>query len=123
MAHYAQIDENNIVIQVLVIDQETINTGLFGNPSSFVQTSYNTKAGIHYGPDGNPDGGIALRKNYAAIGYTYDRQRDAFIPPKLYNSWTLNEDTCLWQPPIPFPDDNKVYFWNEEGQTWVEQTV
>lgn len=114
MAHFAQLDENNIVTQVLVIEQDTINTGLFGEPSSFVQTSYNTHSGVH------SLGGTPLRKNYAGIGYTYDSVRDAFIAPQPYNSWTLNEDSCTWESPTPMPVDGKVYTWDEETTSWVE---
>mgnify|MGYP003331941785 FL=1 len=123
MAHFAQIDGNNIVTQVLVIDQETVNTGLFGEPSSFVQTSYNTRGGVHYGQDGQPDNGVALRKNYAGIGYTYDKNRDAFISPKPYNSWVLNEDTCYWEAPTPMPTDGKMYTWDEDTTSWIEVTT
>lgn len=114
MAHFAQIDENNIVRQVLVIEQDVINTGLFGDPSSFVQTSYNTHAGIHR------LGGKPLRKNYAGIGYTYDSVRDAFIPPKTFNSWILNENTCQWEAPVNMPTDGKSYDWNEQTLSWIE---
>ena len=114
MAHFAQLDENNIVTRVLVIDQETVNTGLFGAPSSFIQTSYNTSGGVHL------LGGTPLRENYAGIGYTYDSERDAFIPPKPFDSWLLNEDTCLWEAPIPKPDNENVYDWNEESGSWVD---
>ena len=114
MAHFAQIDENNIVRQVLVIEQDVINTGLFGDPSSFVQTSYNTHAGIHR------LGGTPLRKNYAGIGYTYDSVRDAFIPPKTFNSWILNENTCQWEAPVNMPTDGKSYDWNEQTLSWIE---
>ncbi len=120
MAHFAQIDENNIVTQVLVIDQETINTGHFGDPSTFIQTSYNTRGGVHYGSDGQPDNGVALRKNYAGIGYIYDSQRDAFYSPQPYNSWTLNEETCYWEAPTPVPTDGKLYTWDEDTLSWVE---
>lgn len=120
MAHFAQIDENNIVTQVIVIDQETINTGHFGDPNSFVQTSYNTRGGVHYGQDGQPDNGVALRKNYAGIGYIYDSQRDAFYAPQPYNSWTLNEETCYWEAPTPMPIDGKTYNWDEDTTSWVE---
>jgi hypothetical protein len=113
MSHFAQIDENNIVTRVLVIEQDVVDTGLFGEPSSFVQTSYNTQGGVHR------LGGTPLRKNYAGIGYTYDSIRDAFISPKPYNSWVLNEDTCLWLPPVEIPTDGKTYSWNEESLEWV----
>jgi hypothetical protein len=116
MAHFAQIDANNIVTQVLVIEQDVVNTGLFGEPSSFVQTSYNTHGGVH------TLGGTPLRKNYAGIGYTYDASRDAFIPPKPYNSWVLNETTCLWDAPIAMPTDEKMYSWDENTVNWVEIT-
>lgn len=114
MAHFAQIDENNIVTQVLVIEQDVINTGLFGEPSSFVQTSYNTHGGVH------ALGGTPLRMNYAGTGYTYDSVRDAFIPPKPYDSWELNEDTCLWDAPTPMPTDGKIYKWDEDTLSWKD---
>ncbi len=120
MAHFAQIDENNIVTQVLVIDQETVNTGAFGDPNSFIQTSYNTRGGVHYGQDGQPDNGVALRKNYAGIGYIYDPARDAFYSPQPYASWTLNEETCYWEAPTPMPTDGKFYTWDEDTTSWVE---
>ena len=116
MAHFAQIDGSNIVTRVLVIEQEVVDTGLFGEPSSFVQTSYNTHGGVH------TLGGTPLRKNYAGIGYTYDSIRDAFIPPKPYNSWVLNEDTCLWGAPVAMPDNGKMYTWEENSLNWVEIT-
>ena len=114
MSHFAQIDENNIVTQVIVIEQDVVDTGLFGDPASWIQTSYNTSAGVHL------LGGTPLRKNYAGIGYTYDSTRDAFIPPKPYNSWVLNEDTCLWEAPTPMPTDGKIYNWDEATTSWVE---
>ena len=114
MAHFAQIDSNNIVTRVLVIEQDVVDTGLFGEPSSFVQTSYNTHGGVH------TLGGTPLRKNYAGIGYTYDSVRDAFIPPKPYNSWVLNETTCLWDSPVAMPTDDKRYSWDEDTTSWVE---
>lgn len=116
MAHFAQIDDNNLVTQVLVIEQDVIDTGLFGEPSSFIQTSYNTHGGVHI------LGGTPLRKNYAGIGYTYDSVRDAFISPKPYNSWVLNEDTCLWNAPVARPTDDKPYSWDEDTLSWVEVT-
>lgn len=120
MAHFAQVDENNVVLRVLVIEQDVINTGHFGDPASWIQTSYNTQGGVHYGPDGNPDGGVALRKNYAGIGYIYDPVRDAFYAPQPYPSWTLDENTCWWQPPVPYPTDGKIYAWDEATISWVE---
>jgi len=116
MSHYAQIDGNNIVTRVLVIEQDVIDTGLFGDPSSFIQTSYNTVGGIH------ALGGTPLRKNYAGIGFVYDKQRDAFYPQRPYPSWTLNEDTCLWEPPVPMPTDGNTvvtYLWDEITTSWI----
>lgn len=111
MAHFAKV-ENGVVTQVIVIDQETLNTGLWGDPASWVQTSYNTHGGQH--PEGRP-----LRKNFAGIGYTYDAQRDAFIPPKPYASWILDDATCLWNAPVAMPTDGAVYVWDEATTSWV----
>ena len=112
MSHFAKV-ENGIVTQVIVAEQDVIDSGLFG--TGWVQTSYNTHGGQH--PEGRP-----MRKNYAGIGYTYDAGRDAFIPPKPYASWTLNETTCLWDAPTPMPTDNKRYTWDESTTSWVEVT-
>lgn len=112
MSHFARVIDG-IVTEVLVIEQDVIDTGLFGDPALWVQTSYNTYGGQH--PEGRP-----LRKNYAGIGYTYDAVRDAFIPPQPFASWLLNEDTCLWDAPIAYPDDGNVYTWDEETLSWVE---
>lgn len=112
MSHFARINENNIVVEVLVIEQDVIDTGLFGDPNSFVQTSYNTIAGVH------TLGGTPLRKNFAGIGYIYDPVRDAFYLPSPFPSWTLNEDTCLWEPPTPKPDNDRPYTWNETTLNW-----
>lgn len=119
MAHFAQIDENDIVIRVIVIDQDTLNTGLWGDPSTWVQTSYNTRGGVHYGEDGKPDGGSPLRKNYAGVGYVYDRTHDAFRPPQPFPSWTLDMDSFLWVPPVPMPLDGNPHIWHEDTKTWV----
>lgn len=115
MAHFAKV-ENGIVTQVIVIDQETLNTGLWGDPASWIQTSYNTRGGQH--PEGRP-----LRKNFAGIGYTYDAQRDAFIPPKPFNSWVLDEETCLWEAPVAMPTDGAMYNWDEATTSWVKVTI
>jgi hypothetical protein len=115
MSHFAKVIDG-IVTEVLVIEQDVIDTGLFGDPALFVQTSYNTYGGQH--PEGRP-----LRKNYAGIGFTYDTERDAFIAPQPFSSWTLNEDTCLWDAPTPYPDDGKMYTWDEAALAWVEVTV
>ena len=113
MSHFAKI-ENGTVTQVIVVEQDVLDTGLFGDPNLLVQTSYNTFGGVHV------LGGTPLRKNYAGLGYTYDNSRDAFIPPTPFASWILNEDTCLWEAPTPMPTDDKQYSWDEETLSWVE---
>ncbi len=121
MSHFAKVN-NQIVEQVIVAEPEFFQTFVDTSPGQWVQTSYNTRGGVHYNPNSNEpseDQTKALRKNYAGIGYTYDAQRDAFIPPKPYASWVLNEDTCLWESPVPYPNDGEQYTWNEETQEWV----
>ena len=111
MAHFAQV-ENGIVTQVIVAEQDVIDSGLFG--TGWIQTSYNTRGGQH--PEGRP-----LRKNYAGIGYTYDAQRDAFIAPQPFASWSLDENTCLWDAPTPMPiEEGKFFTWDEATTSWVE---
>jgi len=112
MSHFAKV-ENGIVTQVIVAEQDVIDSGLFG--TGWIQTSYNTYAGQH--PEGRP-----LRKNFAGIGFTYDSGRDAFIPPKAFSSWVLNETTCQWEAPLPIPDDGNVYIWNEQSCSWEQTT-
>lgn len=129
MAHYAFLDENNIVTEVIVGNDE-VNDGTnweqyYGDFRGLVckRTSYNTRGGVHYDPNTNlpsADQSKAFRKNYAGIGYTYDSVRDAFIPPQLYPSWSLNEQTCLWVPPVPMPIDVNVWTWDEQSQSWVQ---
>ena len=119
MSHFAQVIDGTVQ-QVIVIEQEILNLGHWGDPANWVQTSYNTHGGVHYGPDGKPDGGVALRKNYAGIGFTYDAVLDAFIPPQPYPSWLLDTETCLWVPPVPYPNDGKMYEWDEATKSWVE---
>jgi len=114
MAHFAKLNEDNIVTQVIVAEQEFIDSGAVGDPSKWIQTSYNTKGGQH--PEGRP-----LRKNYAGVGCYYDPTRDAFIPPKPYESWILNEETCLWEPPTPYPNDGLAYNWDEETTQWIQE--
>ena len=111
MAHFAKVNIN-IVEQVIVAEPEFFDTFVDSSPGTWIQTSYNTYGGVH------TLGGTPLRKNYAGIGYTYDAGRDAFIPPKLYNSWTLNETSCLWEPPTPYPNDDNRYKWNESTTSW-----
>jgi hypothetical protein len=113
MAHYAKVN-NGIVEQVIVAEAEFFNTFVDSSPGQWIQTSYNTHGGVH------TLGGTPLRKNYAGMGYTYDSQRDAFIPPKPFASWLLNEETCLWGAPVAMPDDGKQYQWDEAAGAWVE---
>jgi hypothetical protein len=113
MAHFAQVIDG-IVQQVLVIEQDVINTGLFGDPSQWIQTSYNTVGGTH------TQGGTPLRKNFAGVGFIYDSELDAFYPPQPFTSWTLDPETCYWMPPVAMPDDGKEYMWNELKLKWVE---
>jgi hypothetical protein len=115
LSHYAHIT-NGIVDQVIVIDEETLATGHWGDPSEWKQTSYNTHGGVH------ATGGTPLRFNYAGLGYSYDAGRDAFIPPKPFASWLLNETSCLWDAPTPMPTDGKFYRWDEPTLSWVEVT-
>lgn len=112
MSHFAKV-ENGIVTQVIVVEQDVLNTGAFGDPASWVQTSYNTHAGQH--PEGRP-----LRKNYAGIGMIYDATRDAFYAPQPFPSWTLDEATCIWNPPTPYPTDENRYIWDEPTTSWVQ---
>ena len=110
MAHFAKVN-NGIVEQVIVAEPEFFETFVDTSPGNWIQTSYNTHAGVH------TNGGTPLRKNYAAIGYTYDAQKDAFIPPKPFNSWNLNEETCLWEAPVAKPTEGR-YDWNESTTSW-----
>jgi hypothetical protein len=124
MSHFAKLNENNVVTFVTVGRQEddgleaelTARTG-----DVYKQTSYNTRGGVHY-TDGQPseDQTKALRFNYAGIGFTYDPERDAFIPPKPFESWVLDEGTCLWEAPVAYPEDGETYTWDESEGDWVE---
>ena len=121
MSHFAEIDKDNIVQRVIAAKQDFIDSGAVGDANNWVQTSFNTRGGVHYAPNSNePDGGIALRKNYAGKGYTYDKTRDAFVPPKPHLSWILDEDTCQWDAPTPMPEDDKMYKWDEDTTSWEE---
>jgi hypothetical protein len=113
MAHFAKVN-NGIVEQVIVAEPEFFQTFVDTSPGAWIQTSYNTHGGVH------TLGGTPLRKNYAGIGYTYDSQRDAFIPPKPFASWVLNDNTCLWDAPVAMPNDGKTYQWDEAAGAWVE---
>jgi hypothetical protein len=119
MAHWAEIDKNNVVVQVLIGDDNEPDKGyqwLVDNlGGTWIQTSYNTRAGVH------TLGGKPFRKNYAGIGYTYDKALDAFIPPKTYDSWILDEETCTWVAPKKYPNDGKLYNWDEDKKEWVSK--
>ena len=127
MSHFAKLDKNNIVTFVTVGRQEDDGKEqeLYERTGDvYKQTSYNTRGGVHYNPEtGEPSANQSksFRKNYAGIGYAYDEERDAFIPPKPYDSWVLDEDTCWWKSPIPYPDtnDGNDYEWDEESLSWV----
>jgi len=120
MGHYAKI-LNNKVVKVIVAEAEFFDTFVDDSPGEWVQTSYNTRGGVHYEPDSyipSSDQSKALRKNFAGIGYVYDRERDAFYEPKVFDSFTLDEETCTWKAPTPYPNDGNMYEWNEENQQW-----
>lgn len=112
MSHFAKVLDGKVV-QVIVAEPEFFDTFVDSSPGQWIQTSYNTYGGQH--PEGRP-----LRKNYAGIGYTYDAQKDAFIPPKPFESWVLNDETCLWNAPIQKPNDGKQYEWDEKTISWIE---
>ena len=128
MAHFAKLDENNIVVFVTVGAEhdDGKEDELFQRTGDvYKQTSYNTRGGVYYTPNTNepdPDQSKAFRKNYAGLGYTYDATRDAFIPPQPFPSWVLNEQSCLWEAPMPYPTDGKRYSWDEDTTSWVEIT-
>jgi hypothetical protein len=116
MGHFAKVVDGKVT-QVIVAEKEFFDTFVDTSPGTWLRTSYNTQGGVH------SQGGTPLRKNYAGIGYSYDAQRDAFIPPQPYASWLLNEDTCLWDAPTPMPQDGKPYRWDEPTTSWVEIVV
>lgn len=119
MAHYAKVVDGKVT-QVIVAEPDFFTTFVDSSPGEYIQTSYNTRGNVHYGADGQPDGGQALRGNYAGIGYSYDKQLDAFIAPQPYASWVLNPATVLWEAPVAMPTDGKAYAWQESSQSWVE---
>jgi hypothetical protein len=122
MSHFAEIDEDNKVLRVLVgdpsiSDEDALNFMYSAFGGNWLQTSYNTFAGKHRA------GGIPFRKNYAGVGMIYDHGRDAFLYQQPYPSWILNEDTCLWEPPVEHPSDGKTYEWNEDSISWVDKEI
>ena len=121
MAHWAEIDADNIVVRVLVVaddkeDGQTYLADELGLGGTWKKTSFNTHGGVH------SNGGTPFRKNYAGPGYKYDATKDAFIPPKPFASWSLNNNTCVWEAPVARPTDGKLYAWDEETTTWKEVT-
>jgi len=113
MAHYAKV-ENSLVTQVIVAEPEFFDTFVDSSPGEWIQTSYNTSGGVH------AEGNTPLRKNYAGIGMIYDSVRDAFIAPQPYPSWILNETSCIYEAPVPYPTDDLMYSWDEDTTSWVE---
>lgn len=123
MGHFAKVVDGKVT-QVIVAEPDFFDTFVDSSPGQWIQTSYNTRGNVHYAPNSNePDGEPALRGNYAGIGYTYDSVNDVFYPPQPFNSWTLSEQTWLWEAPVAYPDDGKVYVWNEENTDWEEVVV
>ena len=123
MAHFAKLDSNNVVTEVVVVHNDVATSesagaeflnNLYGTNDTWKQTSYNTVKNTH------SLGGTPFRKNYACVGYTYDASKDAFIPPKPFNSWVLDETTCWWEAPVAYPSDGKEYDWDEDNTQWVE---
>jgi hypothetical protein len=119
MGHFAKVLDGKVT-QVIVAEPEFFDTFVDSSPGQWIQTSYNTRGGVHYGQDGQPDGGVALRGNYAGVGYTYDAQNDVFYAPQPFTSWALNQTTWLWEAPTPVPTDGKFYRWDEPTTAWVE---
>lgn len=118
MGHYAKV-RDGIVIRVIVAEPDFFDTFIDDSPGEWIQTSYNTVGNVHYGDDNKPDGGVALRGNYAGVGCIYDREHDVFYPPRPYLTWILSHETWRWIPPVPYPDDGKEYLWNESIVNWT----
>ena len=120
MGHFAKVVDGK-VSQVIVAEPDFFDTFVDSSPGQWIQTSYNTRGNVHYTPNSTePDGEPALRGNYAGIGYTYDAVNDVFYAPKPFESWTLSEATWLWESPVAYPDDGKIYTWDEETISWKE---
>lgn len=118
MPYFAKV-RSGLVVQVIRAESEFFNTFVDSSPGDWLETSYNTRGNLHYGPDGQPDGGIPFRGNYAGIGYSYSSEYDVFYPPQPYPSWALNHDTWLWEAPIPYPTDGQAYCWDEATVSWI----
>ena len=124
MAHYAKVQQGKVT-KVIVAEKEFIDSYVDTEPGKWIQTSYNTYGGVHYDRSTNPptpskDQSKALRKNYAGINFIYDKTKDAFYEPQPYPSWTLNSTTCLWEAPVEYPSDGKIYDWDESSKSWKE---
>lgn len=119
MSHFAKV-LNGKVIQVIAAEPDFFKNFVDASPGTWIQTSYNTRGNVHYGADGQPDGGIALRGNFAGIGYLYDSLNDVFYEEKPYSSWVINTNTWTWEAPIPYPNDGKFYIWDESQKEWIE---
>jgi len=122
MAHWAKCVDGKVV-SVIVAEEDFFKTFVDTSPGAWIQTSYNTRGGVHYGADGKPDGGVALRGNYAGVGYSYDQTHDVFYAPQPFPSWTLNQTSWLWEAPTPMPTDGKPYVWDEPTRAWKEITA
>ena len=120
MSHFAEINNDGIVQRVIVAEQDFINSGAVGDSFRWIQTSFNTKGGKHYPEGSEVSDGDGFRKNFAGVGFTYDKTRDAFIQPKTFPSWVLDESTCQWKPPTPYPNDGKAHEWDEDTTSWKE---
>lgn len=119
MGHFAKV-LNGVVQQVITADQEFFDTFIDSSPGNWIKTSYNTRGGVHYGEDGQPDGGVALRANYAGVGFTYDVANDVFYAPQPFPSWTISPPDWIWKAPVEKPTDGKEYKWDEATLNWVE---
>ena len=127
MGHFAKV-VNGVVAQVIVAEADFFKTFVDSSPGEWIQTSYNTRGGIHYGQDGKPDNGVGLRANYAGVGYIYDSKNDVFYAPRPIDrngiscvSWTISAPTWLWNSPVAIPTDGKKYVWDEPTKTWIAQ--
>lgn len=122
MAHWAKVLGGQVV-EVIKANEEFFDVWTDPEPGRWIQTSYNTRRNVHYGPDGEPDGGVALRGNYAGIGFIYDYENDVFYPPQPWPSWTLDKTIWDWVPPTPYPADGNIWYWDEETLSWIETTI
>jgi len=119
MSHFAKVVDGKVT-QVIVAEPEFFQTFVDSSPGTWIQTSYNTRGGKHYDQEGKEDGGVALRGNYAGVGYTYDATNDVFYAPQPYASWTISAPTWTWEAPTPYPTDGKAYSWDEATKSWIE---